>query len=83
MGLFYTAPGNLNNVVENFALARDPDKQLNYETGRYLDPNMQFRSEVYGFRLYVDFAGGGFSGQLALHHIPREVAFAGRVRLAG
>lgn len=136
MGLFYSAPGNLNNDVNNF----DQNKPLNYNTGLYkypdgtsqlflsncvvtsvvgpdgvlcsdpqtdalvgakvtspgpetqkpdgkgglyafaklvdLDPNMQFRSEVYGFRLYVDFAGGGFSGELALPPQLRDLWFA-------
>lgn len=139
MGLFYSAPGNLNNQVKNFGLALDNDQQLIYNTGLYkypdgtsqlflsncvvtsvvgsdgvvcsdpasdamvgakvtspgpdtqkpdgkgglytfaklvdLDPNMQFRSEVYGFRLYVDFAGGGFSGQLALPPQLRDLWF--------
>ena len=126
MGLFYAAPGNLNNDVGNFNLNQD----LNYDTGLYkypdgtsqlflsqcvvtgvvgtdgvlrsdpgsdslvgarvtspgpdtqkpegkeglygfakmvdLDPNMQFRTELYGFRIYVDLeGGGGFSGELA------------------
>lgn len=129
-GLFYSAPGNLNNDVDNFGPARTVDGKLNYDTGLYkypdgtsqlylsncavtgvvgadgvlcsdrgsdslvgarvtspgpetqkpdghgglygfakmvdLDPSMQFRTEVYGFRIYVDIeGGGGFSGELA------------------
>ena len=136
MGLFYTAPGNLNNAVGNY----DPNNPLNYNTGRYkypdgtaqfwlegcvvtsvvgldgapcsdpgldalvgarvtspspeipkpdghgglyalakmadLDPSMQFRSELYGLRIYVDVeGGGGFSGEIALPPQLRDLWF--------
>lgn len=133
-GLFYTAPGNLNNQAKNFAPARTADGAIDYDTGLYkypdgtsqlflsqcrvtsvvgidgrlssdpaadslvgagvtspgpetqkregsetgplygfakmvdLDPDMMYRTEVYGFRIYVDLPGrdrGGFSGELA------------------
>lgn len=136
MGLFYSAPGNLNNLIDNF----DLEKTLDYDTGLYkypdgtaqlylsncvvtsvvgtdgavvtdpqkdalvgaavtspspntpkpddkgglyglaklvdLDPNMQFRSEVYGLRIYVDIpGGGGFSGLLAVQPQLRDLWF--------
>jgi hypothetical protein len=136
MGLFYTAPPNLNNTVGNFDLTQ----ALDYDTGLYkypdgtsqlflsqcvvtsvagtdgvlcsdfksdslvgasvttpgpdtqkedgkgglygfakivdLDPNMQFRTEVYGIRMYVDIeGGGGFSGELALAPQLRDLWF--------
>jgi hypothetical protein len=135
-GLFYTAPGNLNNDITNYNLEKDP---LNFGTGMYmypdgtaqfylsncvvnsvvdsdgnlwsdpghdslvgasvtspgpltqkpdgkgghhglaklvdLDPNMMSRSELYGFRIYVDSAGGGFSGPLAAPPQLRDLWF--------
>lgn len=137
MGLFYSAPPNLNNRVNNYNL----EIPLNYDTGLYkypdgtsqlylsqclvtsvagtdgvlcsdpardslvgarvtspgpetqkpdgkgglygfaklvdLDPNMQFRTEVYGVRIYVDIGGGGgFSGELASMPQLRDIWFA-------
>ncbi len=146
MGLFYSAPGNLNNTVANYDLS-NPD--IVYNTGLYkypdgtsqlwlercvvtsvvgpdgqacsdpqrdalvgaqvtspspeipkpdgqgglyalakmvdLDPNMQFRTEVYGLRIYVDIqGGGGFSGEIALPPQLRDLWFGrGKAGIAG
>jgi hypothetical protein len=137
-GLFFTNPGNLNNIVENFQA--DTPEQLNYETGKYknpagvaqfwleqcvitsvvtpdgvicssapadslvgaavqsaspstpissgkrgyydiakiadLDPNMQFRSELFGLVVVVSIPGGGsFSGRLATPPQLRDLFF--------
>ncbi|MEA2338154.1 MAG: hypothetical protein QOE82_2161, partial [Thermoanaerobaculia bacterium] len=41
-----------------------------------LDPNMQFRTELYGIRMYVDIeGGGGFSGELAVAPQLRDLWF--------
>ena len=136
MGLFYSAPGNLNNLITNYDLSQ----ALDFDTGLYkypdgtaqlflvncavtsvagpdgvlcsdrtcdalvgarvtspgpdtqkpdgkgglfgfaklvdLDPSMQFRSAVYGFRIYVDIeGGGGFSGELGVPQL-RDLWFA-------
>jgi len=49
-----------------------------------LDPNMQFRSELYGIRIYVDIpGGGGFSGRWEVPQLRDMYLFRGDADITG